>query len=165
MTNSTGMTDLFKFSDHPHDFLCKEAVRWLLGKGSRYGKCKVAAYEVNTLAISETPDAIGFSYNGDRLLVECKVSRSDFLRDKKKSFRKDPGHGIGCFRYYLVPEGLVAYDEIPDRWGLIYRTSKGLKMIKRSSPFPEVNRRAEIACMVKMLRSKEYEFLSIIQPS
>ncbi|KKK54365.1 hypothetical protein LCGC14_3085490, partial [marine sediment metagenome] len=65
----------------------------------------------------EIPDALGFA-SRKSTLIECKASRSDFLSDKKKSFRQKPDEGMGCLRYYLTPPGLVDPDELPENWGL-----------------------------------------------
>ncbi|MDQ7286946.1 hypothetical protein O0I55_17650, partial [Stenotrophomonas sp. Sm5341] len=66
----------------------------------------------------EDPDAIGW-YTGRTMLVECKVSRSDFLADRKKRFRANPERGLGLYRYFMAPKGLIKVDELPARWGLL----------------------------------------------
>lgn len=66
---------------------------------------------------SELPDVFAFTrYNS--VLFECKASRADFLRDKKKPFRENPQLGVGETRYYLVNEGVAAESEMPDGWYL-----------------------------------------------
>lgn len=67
----------------------------------------------------ESPDLIGFRNDNETTVVEVKVTRSDFLSDKNKKFRNQPEFGMGCFRYYACPEGLISKDELPDKWGLI----------------------------------------------
>ena len=67
----------------------------------------------------ETPDAIGWR-NGWSMLIECKVSRSDFQRDAQKYFRQADGlHGMGSFRWYMTPPGLLRMSEVPEGWGLL----------------------------------------------
>ena len=67
--------------------------------------------------MSELPDVFAFTrYNS--VLFECKASRADFLRDKKKPFRENPQTGVGETRYYLVNEGVAAESEMPDGWYL-----------------------------------------------
>lgn len=68
---------------------------------------------------AELPDVIGFK-NETSTLIECKISRSDFLADKKKSFRINPDKGMGDRRFYCVPKGLVTKEELPIGWGLLY---------------------------------------------
>ena len=66
---------------------------------------------------SELPDVFAFTrYNS--VLFECKASRADFLRDRKKPFRADPQLGIGETRYYLVNEGVAKESEMPEGWYL-----------------------------------------------
>ena len=72
----------------------------------------------------EQPDVIAFN-SWYSMLVECKVSRADFLRDFKKEFRKDPDRGMWTYRFYCCPKGLITIDELPDKWGLIYINEKG----------------------------------------
>lgn len=65
----------------------------------------------------ELPDVFAFTrYNS--VLFECKASRADFLRDRKKPFRADPRMGVGEIRYYLVNEGEVRESEMPEGWYL-----------------------------------------------
>lgn len=103
-----------------HQALVKIAERWLLGTK----KCSFAFTELVCLATSEIPDAIGFQ-GGESFLVECKVSRADFLSDAKKPFRRNPGMGMGVFRYYLCPAGIITAQDLPEKWGLIWVNEKG----------------------------------------
>lgn len=68
---------------------------------------------------AELPDVIGFK-NGQSAVVECKVSRSDFHADKKKAFRIDPTKGMGDYRFYCCPKGMIKKEELPAGWGLLY---------------------------------------------
>ena len=108
--------------DHSeHERLVSIAHAWLLNaKG-----CSFAFAELVTYA-SETPDAIGWRGSSSvTLLVECKATRADFMADKKKIFRRNPVRGMGTFRFYLCPEGLIDASELPDKWGLIYVKPNG----------------------------------------
>lgn len=67
---------------------------------------------------SELPDVIAFT-SRDSTVIECKVSRSDFLRDKTKPFRINANQGMGDYRYYCAPKGLIKLEELPRGWGLI----------------------------------------------
>lgn len=80
----------------------------------------------------EQPDVLGVNMYGESILVEVKVSRSDFLSDKKKPWRQD-GKGIGDKRVYLTPKGLLKPEEIPYGWQLweVHGVNKPtLKVIK-----------------------------------
>lgn len=88
-------------------------------------RCGVAFKEFKSLN-DEIPDVIGFSA-GKSILIEVKVSRADFLKDKKKPHR---AKGMGMFRFFLCPDGLIKVYELPEKWGLIYVNDKGkCKMI------------------------------------
>lgn len=84
----------------------------------------------------EIPDAIGWLRSGVSLLVECKASRGDFLSDAVKPSRrsaKSAGlavpepvvkgprktEGLGAYRFYFAPSGLLAPEELPEGWGLL----------------------------------------------
>jgi len=99
----------------PHDELVEKAKRFLKSFGCGF----VAGDPFNTPLTKETPDAIGW-YNGLSFLIECKVSRSDFLADAKKDFRINPEKGMGDWRFYMCPENVISPDELPDGWGLIW---------------------------------------------
>ena len=80
----------------------------------------------------EQPDVLGVNMYGESILVEVKVSRSDFLADKKKPWRQE-GKGIGDKRVYLTPKGLLKHHEIPYGWQLWEvhgKTKPTLKVIK-----------------------------------
>lgn len=66
----------------------------------------------------ELPDAIGFK-DDDSLLIECKASRADFLKDKKKEFRAE-GKGVGMYRLYLTNAGIVFPWDVPPKWQLAW---------------------------------------------
>lgn len=99
-----------------HGQLVEAAYKWILKRGG----CGVAFKEFRTGACNgEFPDVIGF-YSGGSLVIECKVSRSDFLADKNKHFRRTPELGMGDHRYYCCPTGLIKAEELPVGWGLLY---------------------------------------------
>ncbi len=105
-----------------HDYLVALGAKWL----SKTVKCGFVVTELKAYTESgEVPDCIGFKGNGFSVLVECKTSRPDFTADKKKLFRQQPELGMGLYRFYLCPEGLLLPDELPDRWGLLYATKTG----------------------------------------
>ena len=102
-----------------HAQLVEKAVHWL----RRY-RCGVVLSE-QACANGEMPDAIGWKRACHSVLVECKVTRADFLADRAKPFRVEPGQGVGCERFYLVPAGLLRCQELPEGWGLLeYRRGK-----------------------------------------
>jgi hypothetical protein len=96
-----------------HAQLVEKAVQWL----RRY-RCGVVLSEQACIS-GEMPDAIGWKRACHSVLVECKVTRADFLADRAKPFRMKPKNGVGCERFYLVPAGLVRTEELPQGWGLL----------------------------------------------
>jgi hypothetical protein len=76
----------------------------------------------------EQPDALGFR-SGTSCLIEVKVSRADFLSDRKKKFRKNPELGVGNWRFYLTPPGVIEIDDLPEGWGLLVEVNGRVKKI------------------------------------
>ncbi len=103
------------------------AVAWL----RRY-RCGVVLSEQACVS-GEMPDAIGWKNACHSVLVECKVSRSDFLADRDKSFRQKPESGVGCERFYLAPQGLIRVEELPAGWGLLAVTGREIERVKPSA--------------------------------
>jgi len=97
-----------------HVRLVEHAVQWLR---SRY-KCGVILSE-QYCATGEVPDVIGWKGFCRSVLIECKVSRADFLADAAKPFRQSPEEGLGCERFYLAPAGVIRRDDLPKHWGLL----------------------------------------------
>jgi hypothetical protein len=67
------------------------------------------------------------------VLVECKVSRPDFLADREKPFRQKPESGVGCERYYLAPRGLIRVEELRPGWGLLEVCGREIEKAKPSA--------------------------------
>lgn len=67
---------------------------------------------------SELPDVIAFK-GSISTVIECKVSRSDFQKDKYKPFRINSAQGMGDYRYYCAPKDLIKPEELPQGWGLL----------------------------------------------
>lgn len=108
----------------PHKELCEIGAKILKTKF----KCTVSIHEPRGL--KENPDAIGWRYGWGMceyegsILLEAKTSRADFKKDFKKAFRITPTDGIGNWRFYLCPTGIIKPEELPDKWGLIYVDDK-----------------------------------------
>lgn len=130
-----------------HKQLVNRAAAWLRNYG-----CTIVITELNTLA-RETPDAFGYK-TGRSILVECKASRSDFLADKKKSFRICPEYGMGDKRYFMVPYGLVKADELPEGWGLLEVSEKRVYHTKQATTV-RPNKHAETILLASVIRRLE----------
>lgn len=96
-----------------HAQLVQKAVCWL-----RSYRCSVVLSE-QACASGEMPDAIGWKRTQHSVVVECKVSRADFLADRAKPFRQKPEIGLGCERFYLTSPDLIRVTELPPGWGLL----------------------------------------------
>ena len=105
-----------------HSRLCKRALAFL----NNTVKCQIAVSEMSYGR--EIPDAIGWRWD-DSVLIECKVSRADFLRDKKKASRKEGSKALGKYRLYLCPPGVIAPADLPPRWGLLYAEGRSIRKV------------------------------------
>jgi hypothetical protein len=110
-----------------HAQLVQKAVGWL----RRY-RCGVVLSEQACIS-GEMPDAIGWKKACHSVVVECKISRSDFLVDRDKPSRQRPDIGLGCERFYLVPAGLLRAEELPAGWGLLEYRNRKVSLIQRSA--------------------------------
>lgn len=149
-----------------HSDLCALAVTWLRRPASRQGPgCTVAISETANSINGEIPDAIGWrpyaQGNCGSVVVEVKVSRSDFIADSAKNHRRNPDQGMGVFRYYMAPKGVIQPRDLPCKWGLIEVNERGhLKVIAghvlSRTDKPDIwsfeyNHRAEISTLVMCL--------------
>ena len=110
-----------------HAQLVQKAVRWL-----RSYRCGVVLSE-QACASGEMPDAIGWKQACHSVLVECKVSRSDFLVDREKPWRQKPERGVGSERFYLALSGLIKVEELPTGWGLLEYRRGRIEMLQASA--------------------------------
>jgi hypothetical protein len=110
-----------------HAQLVEKAISWL-----RFYRCGIILSEQACIN-GEIPDAIGWKRANNSVLVECKISRSDFLADRAKPFREKADFGLGCERYYLAPAGLIRPEELPASWGLLEHRNRKIEMVKSSA--------------------------------
>ncbi len=129
-----------------HDKLIERGFRWL----KNVKNCTIVASELVTGA-GEIPDVIGwkawYSY-----LIEAKVSMADFRADQHKRFRKNADIGVGIKRYYIVPSEMGdVIGFLPDGWGLLLCSSRGVHVVKESSEF-NPNQQREIEILSSIIR-------------
>ena len=142
-----------------HGQLVERADKWLKSIG-----CQVRLKEFVACTNSgEIPDAIGWR-SGVSVLVECKASRADFLKDKKKVFRRDEyiHWGMGSWRFYMCEPDVIKPEDLPENWGLLYVHEKIIKRVhgvpKGNSswycaPFAKnYNKEAEMSMLLSALR-------------
>lgn len=132
------------FQSMQHATLVQLAVRWL----SR--QCSVVLYEAAAVK-KEVPDVIGWA--GPRaVMIECKASRADFLRDAGKTTRVDPKLGMAHRRYYLCPAGVIQTADLPAKWGLLWVDKGKITVQREARGFPQRNLLAEVEFLSTMLR-------------
>jgi hypothetical protein len=128
-----------------HSTLVAMGVRWL----SR--QCSVVLYEFAT-PTDENPDVIGWAPGAGSVLIECKLTRSDFLKDATKTVRKNPRAGMGQRRYYLCPPDLIQVKNLPPKWGLLWAAKSQVIVKREARGHPERNLAAEVRFLSSMLR-------------
>lgn len=123
-----------------HADLVMRACRWL----KSHRQCGLVFAEACKNVGIEQPDALGFK-NGVSHVVECKVSRADFFADPKKAWKKFPRHGLGMgmFRWYAVPAGLVADAEVPPDHGLLWVHPRTVEIVRNAAPREAFNAESE----------------------
>lgn len=127
-----------------HKKLVKLGAKWLSQKNP------IVVTELAT--IGEEADAIAWS-GSVSVMLEAKISRSDFLADRDKEHRRHSQLGVGDYRYFIAPKGLIKVDELPDRWGLLEVCDKGRVWKKEAARlFTETNKRHEIEMLMSVIR-------------
>jgi hypothetical protein len=107
-----------------HAHLVALAADWLR---YRYG-CGIVLSE-QYCATGEVPDVIGWKASCQSVLVECKVSRADFLADANKSCRLHSDEALGSKRLYLAPAEMIAPGELPKHWGLLECKGRDVQLV------------------------------------
>ena len=125
-----------------HAQLIERAVEWL----RRSYKCGIVLSE-QYCATGEVPDVIAWKGFCKSVLVECKVSRADFLADAAKPFRRKPEEGMGSQRFYMAPAGIIRAGELPKHWGLLELRGREARMVVKPG---RVDLRGEAGLMKEM---------------
>jgi len=99
---------------------------------------------------SEQADALAFN-SGESCMVEVKISRSDFLADAKKWFRLYSDKGVGTYRYYLCPEGLIQTTDLPLNYGLLWVVGQRIRVMRKAEALFKESR-TEISILVSLIR-------------
>lgn len=163
-------------TDSLHYTLCCEGAKWLHRRKHDFNKCpkkpcyrteacgrcikcEYVAVELCTWE-SEQTDVWGLGSFGDSGVIEVKTSHADFLADKRKWCRGDEsaemGMQAGKYRWYLCPEGVIAKDELPDKWGLLYWDGKKVYPVVAPVAF-ENTAKGDMAILTSLLRREGFE--------
>jgi hypothetical protein len=125
-----------------HAQLIERVVNWLRASY----KCGIVLSE-QYCATGEVPDVIAWRGFCKSVLVECKVSRSDFLADASKAFRLRPEEGMGSQRFYLAPAGVITRGDLPKHWGLLEMCGREVRMAVKPG---RVDLRTQVGLMKEM---------------
>ena len=125
-----------------HAQLVARAVKWL----RHFYKCGIILTE-QYCSTGEVPDVIAWKGFCKSVLVECKVSRADFLADSGKPFRLKPEEGMGSQRFYLAPAGVIGASELPKHWGLLELHGRDVRVVVKPG---RVDLRTEAGMMKEM---------------
>lgn len=132
-----------------HGDLVERAVRWLRNRHS----CAVVFAEMTT-AVSETPDVIGWHLATSHV-VECKVSRADFLRDRTKIHVRAK-RSMGHFRWYLAPAGILRAEDLAPEYGLAevraFGSTSRVHIVRDARPREDRDPRTEIQLLVSAVQ-------------
>jgi hypothetical protein len=128
-----------------HSTLVQLGVRWL-SQTCSVVLCEFAA------AGEENPDVIGWGSNAGSVMIECKLTRSDFLADAQKAVRVNPSKGMGQRRFYLCPPDVIQVKDLPPKWGLLWATKGHVALKRNARGCPERNLVAEVRFLSAMLR-------------
>jgi hypothetical protein len=131
-----------------HAYLVRRAAHWL----DTTERSHVILAEVGAGRANEIPDAIGWRAPHRTTLVEVKVSRSDFLADRKKLARRLPGAAVGLFRYYMAPPGLIKPTELKNGWGLLEVHPSMVRRVRPAGRQTRVDREGETALLMSALK-------------
>jgi len=98
---------------------------------------------------TEKPYAIGFT-SGISILIECKLTQSDFAASTRKNSYKDSGD-MGDYRYYLIPKGLLKIENIPNKYGLLEVDGNTINSVKEPE-FIGGHKESEVSLLASALR-------------
>jgi len=133
-----------------HTSLIERARKWLATTHGNKFACGVVLAEYKCYA-PEIPDVIGFNAHHS-ILIECKVTRTDFKADKHKAHRHYLKR-LGNYRYFLTLPHVACAEDIDNGWGLLYATDKRIIEVKESEYFADDSiKAAEWAILYSVVR-------------
>ena len=131
-----------------HEELLKTAATFINNKGlTHFGKSTYVVCNYNDGM--EPIDVFGFG-GGCTQIIKVITTRMELNLDLERAYRKCPKYGIGEFRSYLCPNGLLNKEDIPKNWGLLWCDNKG-KIIEILNPQKQEENKAQEAKIIKSL--------------
>lgn len=142
-----------------HYNLCLEGAKWLRRRKNVEhceGRWKYVVVEMCVNGC-ENPDI--WAFNGwSTIVIEVKVSRADFLNDKKKYWQQQ-GHEeclAGNYRYYLTPKGLLKQEDLPDGVGLL--EWDGIEIARKiAAKRHRVSNHADMIIIASLMRREQFK--------
>lgn len=108
-----------------------------LRTGTGYGQGRqqrIDLFAINLWPSKRNGDGVPLS-----LAFEIKVSRADFRKELENPGKRAIAEQTASECWFAAPAGLVKKEEVPEGWGLVSATRKGLvrsKLAKQRSPEP-----------------------------
>ena len=111
-------------------------------------------------------DVLSITKSGYATEYEIKISRSDFKADFKKPKHRGFEKGIGgmiCRFWYVVPNGMITADEVPEYAGLMYCHKKGDKRWIEPVKYPTrlKSKKIDERNIRRLYRSMMFRFLKL----
>ena len=72
-------------------------------------------------------------------------------QEKRRILRQQPEEGVGAFRYYCSPEGLITEVDLPDKWGLLWEKD-GVITVVKDAERQQQNAQGEITILASIMR-------------
>lgn len=134
-----------------HDELCRKAATWL----KKRHHCRFVVTQ-KCIMTDEHPDVIGWVGRGDSWLIEVKISRADFVRDAKKFHRQYPEKGMGDYRFYLAPAGIIKREDLKDGWGLLEWDGRKIIKVIESTRQPGKHHKEELRRLISLVVNRNF---------
>jgi hypothetical protein len=125
---------------------------WALDPTQERTRIALVATEVSSVHADEQPDVFAVGNDGQTYLIEVKVSRADFLNDRKKPHRSNETL-LGNWRWYCAPSGIIEPHEVPPGWGLIQIVNGKLQERLPATHCTNVDHEAEKAILISIMRN------------
>lgn len=73
------------------------------------------------------------------------------IRCRRIGNGQQPEEGVGAFRYYCSPEGLITEVDLPDKWGLLWEKD-GVITVVKDAERQQQNAQGEITILASIMR-------------
>lgn len=139
-------------TDSLHYELCCKAATWI--RQPMNNERWHSPYQLSTVELVCTGKELADVYatNGEiSCVIEVKTSHKDYEVDGCKYTRFKPDEGLGDFRYYLCPAGMISENELPPFWGLLYYDNGKISKVRSAIQQPS-DKRMDIFVLTSIMR-------------